>query len=37
MGCDAVWLLIELTFRRNVRIHHWAGKNQRAKNKVSSK
>jgi hypothetical protein len=31
LGCDAVWHLLEQTFRRNVSPHHQRGKNQGAK------
>jgi hypothetical protein len=30
LGCDAVWLLLEQTFRRNVSPHHQGDKNRRA-------
>jgi hypothetical protein len=35
LGCDAMWLLLELMIRRNVSPQHQGGKNQRAGNSVN--
>jgi hypothetical protein len=36
LGCDAVWLLQDPTFRRNCRLYHQGKKIQRVKNSVRS-
>jgi hypothetical protein len=36
LGCDAMWLLLEPMFRRNVLLHHQGGMNQRARSNVTS-
>jgi hypothetical protein len=35
LGCDAVWHLLQQTFRRNVPLRHQEGKNQRARKNVN--